>query len=137
MQVFTKKFQADLNPHFVASLLTKFDEISESVAKRPKGPQKTNVVEKEFGTNETWEEFNLRAVFVLDVLNARKLIPSSDKVLAALFALVKQSVAIKSTSSIFLFSESTRDPMSKVHLISNIWLSTRFAKFSRTLEKRR
>ncbi|EFP08153.1 CRE-TOE-1 protein [Caenorhabditis remanei] len=81
---------ANLSPQFVADLLTKFDGISESAPKRSKGPQKKNIVEKTFGTDESWEDFNQRVVFVLDLLNARQMIPSSDKVLAAIFALVKQ-----------------------------------------------
>ncbi|CAI2336440.1 unnamed protein product [Caenorhabditis sp. 36 PRJEB53466] len=81
---------ANLTPAFVADLLTKFDGVTESAPKRAKGPQKHSVVEKAFGHDESWENFNLRVVFALDLLNARQMIPSSDKVLAALFSLVKQ-----------------------------------------------
>lgn len=81
---------ANLNPQFVADLLTKFDGVSEIAPKRTKGAQKKNLVEKTFGTEESWEAFNQRVVFVLDLLNARQIIPSSEKVLAALFAVVKQ-----------------------------------------------
>lgn len=82
---------ANLSPQFVADLLTKFDGISETAPKKAKGPQKKKIVETTFGTEESWEEFNQRVVFVLDLLNARQVIPSSDKVLAAIFALVKQT----------------------------------------------
>ncbi|EGT38292.1 hypothetical protein CAEBREN_28292 [Caenorhabditis brenneri] len=82
---------ANLSPAFVADLLTKFDGVSESAPKRAKGPQQKKIVEKAFGTDESWEDFNQRVVYVLDLLNSRQVIPSSDKVLAAIFALVKKT----------------------------------------------
>ncbi|UMM16085.1 hypothetical protein L5515_013251 [Caenorhabditis briggsae] len=84
---------ANLSPQFITSLLTKFDDAAETAPKRAKGPAATkkNVVEKTFGNDESWDDFNGRVVFVLDLLNARQVIPSSDKVLAAIFGIVKQT----------------------------------------------
>ncbi|CAO4364121.1 unnamed protein product [Caenorhabditis nigoni] len=84
---------ANLSPQFITSLLTKFDDAAETAPKRAKGPAATkkNVVEKTFGSDESWDDFNGRVVFVLDLLNARQVIPSSDKVLAAIFGIVKQT----------------------------------------------
>lgn len=91
---------ANLSPVFVADLLTKFDGVSsESAPKRAKGPQKKKIVEKAFGTDESWEEFNQRVVYVLDLLNARQVIPSSDKVLAAIFSLVKRTSSKSDTET--------------------------------------